>query len=165
MSRFIFAAVAIIAAAIVLAFALPRPGSGPAASRVAASGTAAGGACAPGGTQGMTDASVTELKIDELQEGNGREAKAGDTVSVHYTGRLLDGTEFDSSRTRGQPIVFPLGQGQVIPGWDQGLVGMKVGGRRCLTIPARLAYGEAGAGGVIPPNAALVFDVELVGIQ
>lgn len=113
----------------------------------------------------MTDASITELGIEDVKQGSGPAAKAGDVVSVHYTGKLLDGTVFDSSRTRGQPIEFPLGQGQVIPGWDQGLVGLKVGGQRCLTIPARLAYGEAGAGGVIPPNAALVFDVELVGIR
>lgn len=92
-------------------------------------------------------------------------AQAGDTVWVHYTGKLQsNGKVFDSSLTRGQPIDFPLGGGRVIKGWDEGIVGMKVGDKRQLVIPPALAYGEAGAGGVIPPNATLVFDVQLVGI-
>lgn len=108
---------------------------------------------------------VTELKIDDTQVGSGDEAKAGQTVSVHYTGRLTDGTKFDSSLDRNQPFQFKLGAGQVIKGWDQGVAGMKVGGKRTLTIPAHLGYGSRGAGAVIPPNATLVFDVELLSVQ
>lgn len=104
------------------------------------------------------------LKIEDVVVGTGEEAKAGDTVAVHYTGTLADGTKFDSSRDRGQPIVFRLGVGQVIPGWDQGLEGMKVGGRRKLTIPPNLAYGSQDYG-PIPGNSTLHFDVELMGVQ
>jgi FKBP-type peptidyl-prolyl cis-trans isomerase len=107
-------------------------------------------------------AAGTELKIEELKEGSGTEAKAGNTISVHYTGTLLNGTKFDSSLDRGEPFKFPLGGGRVIQGWDKGLVGMKVGGKRKLTIPSAMAYGEAGAPPVIPPNSALVFEVELL---
>lgn len=106
---------------------------------------------------------VTELVIEDITVGTGAEAKAGDTVTVHYTGWLTDGTEFDSSVGR-EPFQFPLGQGQVIPGWDQGVAGMKIGGQRRLTIPPDLGYGAAGAGGVIPPNATLIFEVELLSI-
>ena len=106
-----------------------------------------------------------DLEIEELEAGTGAEAVPGDTVSVHYTGWLEDGTKFDSSLDRGEPIEFPLGVGYVIPGWDQGLVGMKEGGRRRLTIPSHLAYGANGAGGVIPPFATLVFEVNLVRVQ
>ena len=109
-------------------------------------------------------ANVTELKIEELKVGNGAEAKAGQPVSVHYTGWLTDGKKFDSSLDRGQPFKFQLGAGQVIPGWDKGVAGMKVGGKRKLTIPPAMGYGERGAGGVIPPNATLVFEVELLGV-
>lgn len=109
-------------------------------------------------------ADVTELVIEDITVGTGAEAKAGDTVTVHYTGWLTDGTQFDSSLDRSQPFQFVLGQGQVIPGWDQGVAGMKVGGQRRLTIPPDLGYGAAGAGGVIPPNATLVFEVELLSI-
>ena len=97
--------------------------------------------------------------------GTGATAKTGDRVGVHYTGTLTDGTVFDSSRTRGTPFEFRLGSGQVIPGWEQGIAGMKIGGRRTLTIPPDLAYGARGAGGVVPPNAVLVFDVELLSLQ
>lgn len=107
---------------------------------------------------------VTKLKIEDLLIGTGAEAKTGDTVSVHYTGWLENGTKFDSS-IGGQPIEFVLGQGRVIAGWEQGLLGMKVGGKRRLTIPPTLAYGENGAGDTIPPNAALIFEVELVSIK
>lgn len=106
-----------------------------------------------------------DLEIEELEAGTGAEAVPGDTVSVHYTGWLEDGTKFGSSLDRGEPIEFPLGVGYVIPGWDQGLVGMKEGGRRRLTIPSHLAYGANGAGGVIPPFATLVFEVNLVRVQ
>lgn len=102
------------------------------------------------------------LKIIDVQIGTGREAVANTNVTVHYDGRLEDGKEFDSSRRRGQPFQFRLGGGQVIKGWDEGLVGMKEGGKRQLVIPPELGYGRQGAGGVIPPNATLVFDVELL---
>lgn len=108
---------------------------------------------------------VTELKVEDLKVGTGVEAASGKTVTVHYTGWLTDGKKFDSSRDRNQPFPFPLGGGRVIPGWDQGVVGMKVGGIRKLTIPSKLAYGEAGAGGVIPPHATLVFEVELLSVN
>ena len=107
---------------------------------------------------------MTDLKIEELKVGTGAEAKTGDEVQVHYTGWLTDGTKFDSSVDRGQPFSFTLGVGMVIRGWDEGVVGMKVGGKRKLTIPAHMGYGARGAGGVIPPNATLVFEVELLGI-
>ena len=102
------------------------------------------------------------LKIIDVQVGTGREAVANTNVTVHYDGQLEDGKEFDSSRRRGQPFQFRLGAGQVIKGWDEGLVGMKEGGKRQLVIPPELGYGQRGAGGVIPPNATLVFDVELL---
>ncbi|WP_456379272.1 FKBP-type peptidyl-prolyl cis-trans isomerase [Thiolapillus sp.] len=110
----------------------------------------------------MTDSG---LKYDDLEEGTGTEAVAGTQVTVHYTGWLTDGSKFDSSLDRNQPFQFALGNGQVIRGWDEGVQGMKVGGKRKLTIPPQLGYGAAGAGGVIPPNATLVFEVELLEIN
>jgi FKBP-type peptidyl-prolyl cis-trans isomerase len=109
--------------------------------------------------------SVTELLIEDIRVGTGAEATAGQTVSVHYTGTLTDGKKFDSSHDRGQPFKFKLGGGQVIKGWDQGVAGMKIGGLRKLTIPPHLGYGERGAGGVIGPNATLVFEVELLALS
>jgi FKBP-type peptidyl-prolyl cis-trans isomerase FkpA len=107
----------------------------------------------------------TGLHIKDLEDGLGDEASPGATVVVHYTGWLPDGTMFDSSRERDEPFEFPLGTGAVIPGWDEGVAGMKVGGRRKLVIPPRLGYGVAGSGDVIPPNATLVFDVELLEVR
>ena len=104
------------------------------------------------------------LIIEELVVGEGAAAGAGQSVTVHYTGWLTDGRKFDSSKDRDDPFVFPLGRGHVIKGWDEGVAGMKVGGKRKLTIPPALGYGARGAGGVIPPNATLVFEVELLGV-
>ena len=115
---------------------------------------------------------MTDMKQDDIQLGTGALAESGRSVVVHYTGWLFDeagtdnkGNKFDSSRDRGDPFRFALGAGQVIQGWDQGVAGMKVGGQRTLVIPPELGYGARGAGGVIPPNATLVFDVELLGVE
>jgi FKBP-type peptidyl-prolyl cis-trans isomerase FkpA len=115
---------------------------------------------------------ITSLQITDGKVGTGAEAKNGQQVSVHYTGWLYDpkpadkhGKKFDSSRDHGEPFEFKLGAGQVIRGWDQGVAGMKVGGKRTLVIPSELGYGQRGAGGAIPPNATLVFDVELLGVK
>jgi FKBP-type peptidyl-prolyl cis-trans isomerase len=108
----------------------------------------------------MSDA----LKIEDIREGTGAEAKAGQSVTVHYVGTLLDGTKFDSSRDRGKGFSFKLGAGQVIKGWDQGVAGMKIGGLRKLTIAPELAYGERGFPPVIPPRSTLVFEVELLAV-
>ena len=107
---------------------------------------------------------ATGLEYVEILEGTGAQPKPGDSVSVHYTGWLKSGQKFDSSHDRGQPLVFPLGRGRVIKGWDEGVASMKVGGKRKLIIPAHLGYGDRGTGGVIPPGATLIFEVELVGI-
>lgn len=110
-------------------------------------------------------AETTELVIEELVEGAGEGAADGNTVAVHYTGTLMNGTKFDSSLDRGQPFSVTLGAGSVIPGWEQGLLGMRKAGKRKLTIPPHLAYGARGIGGVIPPNATLVFEIELIEIR
>ncbi|MDH5656870.1 MAG: FKBP-type peptidyl-prolyl cis-trans isomerase [Spirochaetia bacterium] len=106
---------------------------------------------------------VTELIINDIQEGSGDEAAPGMLVTVHYTGWLVNGSKFDSSKDRNEPFTFPLGAGRVIQGWDQGVAGMKIGGKRELIIPPHMGYGASGAGGAIPPNAALRFEVELLG--
>lgn len=105
------------------------------------------------------------LKYTDVLVGTGREAVAGNLATVHYTGWLTNGTKFDSSVDRRDPFSFPIGSGKVIKGWDEGVVGMKVGGKRKLTVPPQLGYGTRGAGGVIPPNATLVFDVELLEVK
>jgi FKBP-type peptidyl-prolyl cis-trans isomerase FkpA len=119
----------------------------------------------------MTTTTASGLQYDDTTPGTGDEAKSGMQVRVHYTGWLYDptakdnrGRKFDSSKDRGQPFAFGLDQGQVIRGWDEGVQGMKVGGTRVLTIPAELGYGARGAGGVIPPNATLVFEVDLLAV-
>lgn len=116
--------------------------------------------------------SITELQKIDTQPGTGREAESGFHISVHYTGWLYDekaeghkGTKFDSSLDRKQPFDFDLGAGQVIQGWDEGFAGMKVGGKRTLVIPPEMGYGARGAGGVIPPNATLLFEVELLDVK
>ena len=120
----------------------------------------------------MEKSNMNELIKIDVKQGTGEEAVAGQNVSVHYTGWLYDetapnhhGKKFDSSRDRGDPFTFPLGGGRVIKGWDQGVAGMKIGGQRTLIIPSEMGYGTRGAGGAIPPNATLVFDVELLGVR
>ena len=126
-------------------------------------------ACAANKTEATEDSALittdSGLQYEILQEGEGTPAQAGNTVNVHYTGWLMDGTKFDSSHDRNQPFSFRLGQGRVIRGWDEGVQGMKPGEKRLLIIPAELGYGARGAGGVIPPNATLKFEVELLSIQ
>ena len=112
-----------------------------------------------------TTTTPSGLIIEEITLGDGDEATAGQNVTVHYTGWLTDGKKFDSSKDRDDPFEFPLGGGRVIKGWDEGVQGMKVGGTRKLTLPPNLGYGARGAGGVIPPNATLVFEVELLGVD
>jgi FKBP-type peptidyl-prolyl cis-trans isomerase FkpA len=120
---------------------------------------------APAKTSGKGKTTASGLKYWDLKKGTGAAAKAGDSVKVHYTGWLTDGKKFDSSLDRNEPFVFKLGAGMVIKGWDEGVAGMKIGGQRQLRIPSELGYGAEGAGGDIPPNATLVFDVELLGVN
>jgi FKBP-type peptidyl-prolyl cis-trans isomerase FkpA len=118
----------------------------------------------PTKVEGPPTTTPSGLQYWDVAVGTGATATPGNTVSVHYTGWLTTGEKFDSSRDRNQPFSFPLGAGQVIKGWDEGVAGMKVGGKRQLRIPPNLGYGASGAGGVIPPNATLIFDVELLGV-
>lgn len=140
---------------LALALALSVFGTAPLSARAEAP-------AAPAKTTGKPVERPSGLKFFELKKGTGAVAKKGDTVKVHYTGWLTNGKKFDSSLDRGEPLSFSVGMGQVIKGWDEGIEGMTVGSKRQLQIPAKLAYGERGAGGTIPPNADLVFDVELV---
>jgi FKBP-type peptidyl-prolyl cis-trans isomerase len=130
---------------------------------------AKGDAASAGGDFAVDSAALTRtasgLQYQDVTVGTGAEARQGQVAVVHYTGWLTDGTKFDSSRDRGEPFSFPVGAGQVIAGWDEGVAGMKVGGRRKLVIPANLGYGEMGAPPVIPPGATLVFDVELLDVK
>jgi FKBP-type peptidyl-prolyl cis-trans isomerase len=116
------------------------------------------------GPEGKEVTTSSGLQYIDLKVGLGAMAQAGQTISVHYTGWLENGKKFDSSVDRGQPFSFPLGAGRVIKGWDEGVQGMKVGGKRKLIIPSQLGYGARGAGGAIPPNATLIFEVELLGV-
>jgi len=118
----------------------------------------------PAKVSGPPTTTASGLQYWDITVGTGATAVSGKAVSVHYTGWLTNGTKFDSSLDRGQPFVFTLGEGQVIPGWDEGIAGMKVGGKRQLRIPPSLGYGDSGANGVIPPNATLIFDVQLLGV-
>ena len=122
-------------------------------------------ASSPMKANGQPTTTASGLKYWDIVVGTGATAVAGNTVKVHYSGFLTSGEKFDSSRDRGEPFSFPLGAGQVIKGWDDGVAGMKVGGQRQLRIPPELGYGVAGAGGAIPPNATLIFDVELLGVD
>jgi FKBP-type peptidyl-prolyl cis-trans isomerase FkpA len=131
----------------------PTPAASPAAPVAATSATM------------KTRTTASGLAIEDITIGSGKEAKTGDQVTVNYVGKLLTGDTFDSSYSRNEPFHFTLGLGQVIKGWDEGVAGMRVGGKRQLTIPPALGYGERGAGRVIPPNAVLVFTVELVGVE
>ena len=128
-------------------------------------GTTGGETPAAGSISGGVVTTPSGLKYEDMNVGDGTLAERGNRVSVHYTGWLTDGTKFDSSLDRGQPFQFRLGEGQVIRGWDEGVAGMRIGGKRKLTIPPNLGYGEAGAGAVIPPNATLVFEVELLSVD
>jgi len=160
-----------------LGAALACGGGGERAGNTASTSTDAGSASAtPAGTQNSTGdngvSDITSLQVSDVKVGDGAEAKGGQTVSVHYTGWLYSasaadhhGAKFDSSRDRKEPFEFRLGAGQVIQGWDEGVAGMKVHGQRTLVIPPNLGYGSRGAGGVIPPNATLLFDVELLGVR
>lgn len=142
----------------------------PAATPGAAATTAETSAATTGATGAAASAApaasaVTKLVKEDIKVGKGPAAKTGDTVKVHYTGTLMNGSKFDSSRDRNEPFEFKLGAGMVIKGWDEGVVGMKAGGQRKLTIPADMAYGKSGHPPVIPPNSPLVFDIELLEIE
>ncbi len=137
-----------------------------AATETPAASPAGGAAAAPTPTSSANMTKTTSgLRYTDLKVGDGPSPKSGQTCSVHYTGWLTNGTKFDSSLDRGQPFAFPIGQGQVIKGWDEGVMGMKVGGKRKLMVPPDLAYGPGGYPPVIPPNSELIFEVELLGVQ
>jgi len=147
----------LIAVLFIVVYALTSNGKKNSTPKVAPSPEASSSA-----TIGTT---MNELKIDDIVVGTGSEAVSGKKVIVNYLGTLTNGTKFDSSYDRRVPFSFNLGAGEVIKGWDQGVAGMKVGGKRKLTVPPSLGYGATGAGGVIPPNATLIFEVELLGVE
>jgi len=151
----IILAVIIIVIALAVYFFMPKNNNIPATSTASLSNS----------QSGSTGSDNKGLKIEILKEGTGVAARAGDKVTVNYVGTLENGTKFDSSIDRGQPFKFTLGQNSVIQGWELGVLGMKIGEKRKLTIPPELAYGVAGAGGVIPPNATLTFEVDMLGIN
>jgi FKBP-type peptidyl-prolyl cis-trans isomerase len=159
--RDIVIGIVIIIIALVGVVFWARPAQAPTRQEQAPAGDTSSPSASPENTMTTTDG----LTIAVLQEGSGAAAQAGDTVTVDYTGWLTDGTKFDSSIDLGEPFSFHLGAHEVIAGWDEGVLGMKVGEKRKLTIPPVLGYGAAGAGGVIPPDATLVFEVELLGIK
>jgi FKBP-type peptidyl-prolyl cis-trans isomerase FkpA len=156
----LLAALVVFAAIVTGCSAAPTPTVSTPTQPPAAASTLTTAPASPG-----TTAPVTTLKIEDKTVGTGAAAKAGDLVTVDYTGWLTDGTKFDSSIDAGKPFQFTVGQGEVIVGWDQGVAGMKVGGVRMLTVPPDLGYGAEGAGGVIPANATLVFEVRLLKIN
>jgi FKBP-type peptidyl-prolyl cis-trans isomerase len=143
----------------------PTPAAAPASAQPATPAAAKPAAATPAQQPIAIPNNLDALMIQELKIGTGTIAQAGKAVTVHYRGTLTDGTVFDESYKRGEPFEFNLGAGEVIKGWDQGVAGMKIGGKRRLIIPAKLGYGARGAGGVIPPNATLVFEVELLGVK
>lgn len=150
--------------------ALSRRGAVLALALFASLGASMGAVCSPALAQeGSPTVTSSGLILADTKPGTGAQAKAGNTCIMHYTGWLYEngakGTKFDSSVDRGEPFAFRLGEGQVIKGWDEGVAGMKVGGKRTLIIPPQLGYGARGAGGVIPPNATLLFEVELLGVK
>src|SRR5262245_54565715 len=138
---------------------------GPGTSSGSATGTGMSATAKSDAPAGPVVTTASGLQYQDIVIGTGAEAKAGNTVSVHYTGWLTDGTQFDSSRNRGQPIEFQIGTPYIIQGWNEGITGMKVGGKRKLTIPPSIAYGADGRPPVIPPNATLKFDIELMGVK
>ncbi|MDP9309654.1 MAG: FKBP-type peptidyl-prolyl cis-trans isomerase [Chloroflexota bacterium] len=142
----------------------PETAASVAAAQPSAAASSAAAVAAPQASVGGGITTSSGLQYIEVAPGNGPAPQPGDVVSVHYTGMLTDGTVFDSSRERNEPFQFPLGQGRVIPGWDEGIALMREGGQARLIIPPELGYGASGAGGVIPPNATLIFDVELVDV-
>lgn len=154
----------ILVLTIAIAFAAGC-GGGTATTGSVSSAATAPETAAPSVSTAATTQAVAQLQIQDEVVGTGPAAKNGDRVTVNYTGWLTNGTKFDSSLDRNKPFVFTLGAGEVISGWDQGVAGMKVGGKRKLTIPPELGYGSRGAGGVIPPNATLVFEIELLKIN
>jgi len=142
----------------------PMPAAPVATTAETSAAAATAAAAAPSGAPAASAAAVTKLVKEDTKVGKGAAAKTGDTVKVHYTGTLLNGSKFDSSRDRNEPFEFKLGAGMVIKGWDEGVVGMKVGGQRKLTIPSEMAYGKSGHPPVIPPDSPLVFEIELLEI-
>ncbi len=148
--KYFLIALGAIGALLVVAFAVDRGGGEPLGAPLQAN------------VQNTAEVSLT---IEDLKPGDGAEVKTGNTVSVHYVGTLEDASKFDSSRDRGTPFEFTVGEGRVIPGWEQGLLGMKVGGKRKLVIPPELAYGENSPSPLIPPNSTLIFEIELLAIK